>query len=264
MNHEVIVAMGSAFFIAPYTVVTAAHIVDGLWDELRSPHVRGRYPKHTVDRAFYALLGHIPDPDNPQTLARWQATSATKSAYTDIAFLNVVPVNETAERLNWPTFPEILLVPPEERAAVAALGYPDVTHQELSQGVVKFSMTSKLSTGIVTGAWANGRTSRYFPQFETNAEFTAGMSGGPVMHDGRICGIVSYGTNEESSVRHSYAAALWPLLLDGTATSVDPRTGIPFLSMLESGAVRAPGWRAISASVAATENHNGQRVAVLN
>jgi hypothetical protein len=81
IDHRVIETMGSAFFLAPYTAVTAAHVVDALWDQLRMPWEKGKYPKKAAENAFYAVMCHVPDPDRPDDLARWQATSAVKSCY---------------------------------------------------------------------------------------------------------------------------------------------------------------------------------------
>jgi outer membrane protein assembly factor BamB len=252
--------MGSGFFIAPYTVITAAHVVKALWDELRMPWERGHYPRTAVDRAFYVILGHVPDADRPETLARWQATSATPSAYTDIAFLNVVPVNNVAERLEWPSFPELLLLSPEEGSTVASDGYPEVRQEQISEGTVRVSPTSELTTGVVLATLNQGRGSWQFPQFQTSANFKHGMSGGPVIHDGKICGVVSYATTYDSN---SYAAALWPVLLDRPAMSVDPRSGIPLLGMLETGRVLSQGWRAVLQRATVIENENGRKVAIL-
>lgn len=265
LDHEVIQPIGSAFFIAPYTAVTAAHVVNALWDELRAPWERGRYPRKPVDRAFYAILGQIPDPDRPEEVAQWQATSAPTSAFGDIAFMNLVPTNPVAEQLKWPQFAELELLSPAVGEPIAAYGFPEVVREEIREGVTKISATSKLSTGVVTNALPEGRGSWRFPQFETNAEVTHGMSGGPVLHNGKICGVVSYAASYEGEPGPSYVAALWPALLAGPVkTSVDPRESIPLLSMLTTGSVSSPGWRSVLQRAAVVGREDGRKAAILH
>ncbi len=264
IDHEVIQPLGTAFFIAPYTAMTAAHVVSSLWDELRAPWERGRYPRKTVDRAFYAILGNLPDLDRPEELAQWQATSAHKCEFGDIAFLNLVPTNQVAEKVSWPYFPELELLPPNIGERISACGFPDVAREEIRAGVTKVSVTSKISVGTVTDDLPSGRGSWRFPQFETNAEVDHGMSGGPVMHDGKVCGVVSYAGTYDGIAGPSYIATLWPALLSGRVTpSVDPRDSIPLLSMLETGAVTSQGWRSILNRAAVNEEQDGTRTAVL-
>ena len=262
-DSQIIQPMGSAFFIAPYTAVTAKHIVDSLWDELRMHWERGKYPKGVVENAFFAVLSHAPDADYPDDLARWQATSAVKSRYTDIAVMNLVPVNPTAEQLVWPSFADLMLTPPEIGSEIAAYGFPDVSQEKLSDDRSRVSATSRLANGSVVALWEAGRGSFNFPHFETDAELDHGMSGGPVMCNGSICGVVSYGRTSEDGATASFAAALWPLLLDEMETSVDPRESIPVASMIETGHVRAPGWRSLRKRVTSDRDANGRPVARL-
>jgi hypothetical protein len=264
LDHEVIQPVGSAFFIAPYTAMTAAHVVNALWDELRAPWERGRYPRKPVDRAFYAILAQIPDPDRHDEVAQWQATSAPTSAFGDVAFLNLVPTNDIAERLIWPQFPELELLPPAIGERLAVYGFPEVSREEIREGVTKISARSKLSTGVVTDILTEGRGSWRFPQFETDALIAHGMSGGPVLHDGKVCGVASYAASYEGEPGPSYIAALWPALLTAPVkTSVDPRESIPLLNMLETGSIRSPGWRSILQRTAVIEDNEGSKAVIL-
>jgi len=125
LDYEIVQPIGSGFFIAPYTAITAGHVVAAMWDELQMPWRRSKYPKGN-EAGFFAVLGHAPDAENPDETVEWLATSAATSAYTDIGFLHVVPKNEVAARFAWPQFPELELLPPARGERIAAFGYPEV------------------------------------------------------------------------------------------------------------------------------------------
>jgi hypothetical protein len=196
-------------------------------------------------------------------IGEWHATSATTSAYTDIGFLHVVPKNEVAASFAWPQFPELELLPPTPGERVTAFGFPEVHAEELPDRSVKVTSVARMKHGTVLTDFERGRGSWDFPQFETDAEFAHGMSGGPVVHEWRICGVVSYASRYEEGSNRSYAAALWPLLLAGPVADVNPHGVIPLMSMLETGAVRSPGWRHINWHATVQENEHGKRVACL-
>jgi hypothetical protein len=260
---DLIQPVGSAFFIAPYTVLTAAHVIFALWDELQPPWLRGRYPEGDGLGAFCVALANVPDLDHPEVIARWRALSLTASAYADLAFLHVAPDNRAAEEFAWPAFPELMLLPPEVGVSVTTLGYPDVQIDELSERTTAVTLTPRYTSGDVLANWEQGRGSWLFPQFETSASFEHGMSGGPVLADGKLCGVVSYAARYEDGSYHSYAAALWPALLAGPVNSVDPCRSIPLVSMLETGALRSSGWRAVAARAIGATTCDGRNLAIL-
>jgi hypothetical protein len=244
-DYTLVSPLGTGFFVAPYVAVTAKHVVEGLWRELALPWHQNRYPTkpRPVDDEFKVRLFQIVDPTAPWQLATWDATGTTRAGYTDIAFLNVVPENEVAERYRWPHgFPELQLVPPSAGANISSVGYPGMVPRFVP-GKPGFVVDAKLlvENGIMVEDHEEGRGSWRFPHFETTARFRHGMSGAPVVHEGRICGVVSYASTDE---RESYAAALWLLLLQETPRSVDPRqNNLPFLDLLRNGVLQAPAWR---------------------
>src|SRR5436853_7024221 len=64
LDCETVQPVGSGFFIAPYTAITAGHVVTSMWDELQMPWRRSQYPKSN-EPGFFAVLGHSPDADKP-------------------------------------------------------------------------------------------------------------------------------------------------------------------------------------------------------
>lgn len=115
------------------------------------------------------------------------------------------------------------------------------------------------------GVYAGGRASWRFPQFEVTCPFEPGMSGGPVIHADQICGVVSYGPELEGGKRGpSFAAALWPLLVAHSDSSVDPRLGNnPLLEMIANGAIDAPAWKQIRSRISVTISDDGEAKAEL-
>jgi hypothetical protein len=43
LDYEIVQPIGSGFFIAPYTAITAGHVVTAMWDELQMPWRRSKY-----------------------------------------------------------------------------------------------------------------------------------------------------------------------------------------------------------------------------
>lgn len=134
-------------------------------------------------------------------------------------------------------------------------------------GVPGFSVDAALRVedGVVLEHHINGRGSWRFPQFRTSARFDHGMSGAPVVHGGRICGIVSYAARYDDGGHDSYAAPLWPLLLQEIPASIDPRrNNLPFPDLLRSGAISAGDWRDVNARAYVDRSDPDRPIAALH
>ena len=250
---QVYSALGTGFFVAPFTGVTAAHVVRGFWDKLEMPWKQGKYPKRPVEAAFELAAVQQVYQKNSLLVAHWSITGATPLDYTDIGFLNLVPKREVAEQFLWPKpFPELELLPPILGSKVWAFGYSGMTHSHTpGEAAVDITAEPTLTEGEVTGHFPLGRGTWRFPQFEVSCCFKPGMSGGPLIHEGRICGVISYGPELEGGIPGpSFAAALWPLLASEGKSSVDPRIVTnPALQMLERRRIPHPGETHSSRSV---------------
>lgn len=263
---DVYAPMGTGFFIAPYLGVTAKHVGQGLWDELEMPWKRGKYPTQTVEPAFYVAASQMVDVARKDLVANWEVTGLTPLNLTDIEFLNLVPRNKVAAEMKWPAqFPRIELVPPPVGVEVWCFGYPGATHDHRpGESTVNLMTEPTLIGGEVLAHFDQGRGSWRFPQFQVSMPFEPGMSGGPVMHDGNICGVISYGPQFEEGPGASYAACLWPVLLSEVAASIDPRNqNNPVLDLLRTGFLRSPGWKDLFDRVRIGQTETGYDIATL-
>ena len=260
-------AAGTGFFVAPYTALTAAHVVRFLWDRLEAPWNEHKYPKRTVNPEFFAAAVQQVDIRRPDVAAHWEITGVTPLNNTDIAFLNVVPRSEVAEKMEWPSpFPELELLPPNPGELVWSFGYPDAEGKHTpGESVVNFESQPTLISGEVINYHPGGRGTWRFPQFEVTIPFEPGMSGGPVIHQGKIAGLVSYGPNLEQGKRGaSFASALWPIVGSELSAEVDPRLqSNPVLEMLNTGAIRAANWKSIQSRIRITQTETGDDIVEL-
>jgi len=270
MSHDkqVYSALGSGFFVAPFTAITAAHVVRGLWDLLEMPWRQGQYPKHTVEGAFELAAVQQVDPNNSYLTAHWKITGATPLDYTDMAFLNLVPNDVVSNSFLWPKpFPELELIPPDLGSKIWSFGYAEAAYKHTAgEAVVEIEAQPKLMEGQVTGHYPHGRGTWMFPQFAVSCPFEPGMSGGPLVHEERVCGIVSYGPELEGGARGlSFAAALWPLLASEVNSGVDPRVAPnPVLEMLATGAIAGPRWKHIQSLITAGKTESGKTIIELH
>ncbi len=164
----------------------------------------------------------------------------------------------------WPkSFPQLELIPPPVKSRVWAHGYPGATYKHTpGETVVDVTTEPTLIEGEVIDHFPAGRASWRSPQFEVTCPFEPGMSGGPVVHEKRICGVVSYGPELEGGKRGpSFAADLWPILGSENERGVDPRTpSNPVLDMIENGSISAPRWQELQARITQGNAENGDRI----
>lgn len=266
-DKQVYSALGSGFFVAPYTAVTATHVVRGLWDILEMPWRQGKYPKTSVEPAFFLAASQQVDRKNPFLAAQWEITGVTPLEFTDIAFLNLVPRNEVASKFFWPKpFPSLELLPPPKHERVWSFGYPGATYEHTpGKSVVDVSTEPTLIEGAVIGQHPQGRGSWRFPQFEVTCGFEPGMSGGPVVHEKQICGVISYGPKlQDGSYGSSFAADLWPILGAENRPGLDPRTAAnPILDMIKNGTLMAPGWKKLQSHITQATTDSGHSIITL-
>jgi len=232
------------------------------------PWKQGKYPKQNVEAAFELAAVQQIDGDNSYLVAHWKITGATPLDYTDIAFLNLVPNDPISEKFLWPKpFPALDLVPPAPTEAVWAFGYTDFAYKHTpGEAVVDIEAQPKLMEGQVTGHYPHGRGTWRFPQIEVSCPFDPGMSGGPLIHQQRICGLVSYGPELTDGERgFSFAAALWPLLASDVGSNIDPRAAAnPVLEMIVNNAISAPGWRKLQSRITLGKTETGEPIIELS
>src|SRR3954451_19739450 len=175
-DKQVYSPVGTGFFVAPYTAITAAHVMHELWDQLEMPWHKGKYPRLTTEPAFFVAAVQQVDIRNPNLAAHWEITGAAPLAYTDIAFLHVVPRCPVSLAFPWPSaFPELQLLPPKRGSLLWSFGYPGATFKhKTGEAVIDLVIEPTLMWGEATGYFKHGRGSWSFPQFEVTMAFEPG------------------------------------------------------------------------------------------
>jgi hypothetical protein len=215
---ELIVRVGgSGVFVAPCYAITARHVVrdllrlnPGRADDLSRKTEGYGYLPHW---SGLFQIGEFHDQTAPPAL--WGVKRIWDSVVTDICLLEAVPDGEIAtERLNRSRtlFPEWSLMPPPKGALVEMVGFPS-SKVSLANGSSHFSFPFILQRGLVQEVFETRRDRGLFsfPCFSVNQPTDHGFSGGPVFHEGRLCGVVSGGSIAEDNI--TYIASLWPISL---------------------------------------------------
>jgi hypothetical protein len=119
---------GSGIFIAPCQALTAKHVVTDMHNinPERADHVRRQTHGYAL-LPYHGSASQIFDLSNPNTSADWGLTNVWANPVTDIAMLQLAPIDERARQMMdrmRPLFPKWSLLPPPVGAAVAICGQP--------------------------------------------------------------------------------------------------------------------------------------------
>lgn len=244
-ENERVVRVGGSVFISPYLAVTAEHVPRGLIQELdwrgQNPPIRPGYftPDHTTN--LFQVLDLTPRPRIPH--ATWAVDRTWTGPLTDIALMQVSAENGAAHeiQLRWPEFFPWSLLPPPIGAEVAIIGYPS-TIVTIRGEAMQANCNVILTPGRVSEIYEirRDRGMIRFPSFRIDVPVDHGCSGGPVIYDNHICGIVSAGCTEDETI----AASMWPFTLLEYEYPDQGILGLPRLvgELIDSGTVMAPGW----------------------
>jgi hypothetical protein len=237
---------GTAVFIAPNLAITAKHVLHGYWDELQSEHLRGRYPRRTVQTEIYLDLFHGFDLE-AQRSSWWTVRDVTPCPDTDVAFLHVFPsANDPAAMSSgWPFgFPKLRLLPLHQEACLDMLGYPG-SKAEIVEGhsTPRFRYDARFMHAHVTGVFPLRRDRGFinFPSFSFDIRTKGGMSGAPVWHAGELSGIVSSSSDFDNT---SYGATLWPLVFANLSFEIDGTRSVQ--DLMRGGVIQARDWHLVA------------------
>jgi trypsin-like peptidase len=260
---------GSGVFVGPCTAITARHVVRDLFntnpaqaDELRRKrHGYGVLPHWS---GLFQIGGYRQQNAPP---ALWGVTRVWDPDVTDICVLEAAPDGELAtQRLNDTrrVFPEWSLLPPPVGSLVEMVGFPS-SKVALAESGSRFSFPFTVRRGWVQEVFETHRDRGMyrFPCFSVNQSVDHGFSGGPVFHNGRLCGVVSGGSIAEESL--TYVASLWPICLMEieypNLGSLNKKEAIG--DWFESGRIRAADWPEVKRRACATRDDRGEPYAYL-
>lgn len=206
-DHQDLIGMGTAFVCAPHLVLTARHVVDGIFERFAGclPHeARGQLDFGVQFSLFDAAFKKI----------AFDVVGYAVSPTIDVAALAIVPENPTTSS-NWPQL-TLNADYPSVGDTVTGIGFPNTTTRVVPADEAKVAIAPTSMSGIVADVHHEKRDGYMltFPCFQTNAKFPSGASGGPVLDSHRrVCGVICSGIDKADDDDHvSYASAVWPAL----------------------------------------------------
>lgn len=257
---------GSGVFISPGLGLTAKHVMT---DIMKLHHGR---PKNLELIPISVQLQQVPTLDCEEfrvtQMPSWRLREFIECPYSDLALLDVEPLNTAAEELAASRYRDSLfsmrLLPPHADERAMAFGFPGIDwdfDEEAKRMDVKSGIT--MAEGRVTEVFDEWRVEPQppppsillpptssdhaltdFPCFEMTTPVEEGMSGGPIFYGDFLLGIVSAGfelePGDSEDGARSRAATLWPLMFIRNFPHGIER--VPFISLFESGEVHASDW----------------------
>lgn len=248
---------GSAMFIAPRLALTARHVTDEgfkLGDQRRPVRVGEAKAKHGI-----RLFQQSNNRDPPHGL--WSADYFWRTTLTDISLLSVSESPCSPDpTLPMPTdFLPWRVLPPPVGERVRLLGYP-LSEWAYDDDCFTFKARRTPCEATITANYSPYRDlGMYdFPCFEIAIKVDHGFSGGGVLWEGNLCGIVS----GDSFGDRALVAALWPLcMMDLRPRAVNSHSGMA--DLLDAGFIRSDDWLEARARMGIREFQPGKHRAVL-
>jgi len=201
---------GSGAFVAPGIAITARHVVRDLFrtDPWRADDLLARAPGLIQMPHNLALLQMTDASRDSAPAATWAVTNTWDGLFADLALVEAVPDNKFGHSMRESMqgyFLEWSLLPPPKGTKVVMFGVPDAS-LVISDTEWNFrGPFSSLSTEVLDVFHLRHDRGLYaFPGFLVKGEVGHGFSGGPVLWNGRLCGVVSGGLGE-----NTYVASLW-------------------------------------------------------
>jgi hypothetical protein len=259
---------GSGLLVAPSLALTARHVGQELHrtDANLCDYLMRR--KGTFDLPYEVRLFQVPGSNGSPRA--WEVSESLETPVTDIDVMRVCANDggacgtDQAERL--PYF-EWSLSPPPVGSVVQMFGFPRSEIEVQPDGKLTFNVSYFLQESTVTEVFEGQRDRGMyrFPGFRMDRSVDHGFSGGPVIWNDRLCGIVSGGVMGQEG-QGTYAASLWPLGLNGRTQPGRGTlpTGSALVQLLaDEQIVRSEEWSNIQGRISVSEDAGGQAVACI-
>jgi trypsin-like peptidase len=145
IRDDVVLPLGSGFFIAPYIAVTAKHVVEEFHRQF-GPATE--MPKNKTVAIDYRILA-VQYPRRAEGNA-WRVVQLVSSSYHDICFLHLAPENESALAYRFDQTIRLKFNPPAVGEYIAAFGYPSSAAKSVDANTLLIHTNPTTSAGVVT------------------------------------------------------------------------------------------------------------------
>jgi len=266
-GERIVRVSGSGILVAPFFALTAAHVTRDL---LRTDPALSDYLRKRKERYFdvpfpTGLIQVAPSATNP-THGIWGVTRTWNLVDTDIALMQVVADQGDAlqAQFRMPTgFFELSLLPPPVGSEVCLFGFPGTEMAVAANGRLEGALHYTVELGTVTEIFEERRNSMYdFPCFSIDKPVDHGFSGGAVIWEDKLSGIISGGSLEPDG--GTLAASLWPLCLLEYGYPDQPAVlgGESSVGdLFDRRALRSSDWKRIKGRVSRGRRPDGSRYA---
>lgn len=205
---------GTAFIVGHRLALTALHLVTGYLQHIHGidpfdPELPWRRPRNRLVMTLILLL-----PSRTRKPVQLEVMGIEANAPGDVALLRLASTKEYPWH-DFPPYPKLRLAGPHIGETVYGFGYPRSSLRRTGPRKIAIRISPTPSVGVVrdVALESNDPRSWRLPRFETDADFSPGMSGGPIVDaSARICGVVSSSIAfAESGPPVSYGSILWPI-----------------------------------------------------
>ena len=198
---------GTAVIVGPGIAITAKHVLEEIFSQFQVGPTTGNI---SLDVCVTQVDG-----------TTWFVYHSSVHPQNDLAVLSLRPGRNRRAAQHLPALPLTLNIP-APGIRTTALGFPQSQLSVIPPStpgvdplVVTASLIPTASEGLVLEPFEQRRDPYLvnYPSISIEAEYTPGMSGGPVFDEHRrVCGIVCRGGEGELQ-NYSIASALWPIAM---------------------------------------------------
>ncbi len=236
---------GSGTFITPTLVLTATHVLTGMFDLTgdRPPTRKGTVQARHGARVFRT------NPFVAVPKGLWQVSNCWTTPSCDLGLVQVEPALSEecpiAAEVQ-PPFPSWRVLPPPVGECVRLLGYPQSRPSYVGRNLsIDHRLEPRVARVVKDHGPRRDRGSYDAPCFEIDIEVDHGFSGAGVFFEDKLCGVV-WGENIETG--GTIVSTLWPICL------MEWENG-RFCAALEKGLIQSDDWASVKPRVRVEEDY---------